>query len=30
LNTIRGLKVMKHMDFDQEHYINFISKEIRK
>ena len=30
LNTIRGLKVMKHMDFEQEHYINFISKEIRK
>ena len=30
LNTIRGLKVMKHMDFDQEHYINFITKEIRK
>ena len=30
LNTIRGLKVMKHMNFDQDHYINFISKEIRK
>tara|TARA_B100000965_G_scaffold115066_1_gene94915 strand:- start:402 stop:1004 length:603 start_codon:yes stop_codon:yes gene_type:complete len=30
LNTIRGLKVMKHMNFDQDHFINFISKEIRK
>ena len=30
LNTIRGLKVMKHMDFEQDHYIDFISKEIRK
>ena len=30
LNTIRGLKVMKHMDFDQDHYIEFITKEIRK
>ena len=30
LNTIRGLKVMKHMDFEQDYYIEFITKEIRK
>ena len=30
LNTMRSLKVMKHMDFEQDHYIDFISKEIRK
>ena len=30
LNTIRGLKVMKHMNFEQDYYIEFITKEIRK
>ena len=30
LNTIRGLRTMKHMAFEQEHYIDFITKEIRK
>jgi len=30
LNTMRSLKVMKHMDFEQDYYIDFISKEIRK
>ena len=30
LNTIRSLKVMKYLDFEQEDYIDFITKEIRK
>ena len=30
LNSTRSLNIMKHIDFEQEDYIDFITKEIRK
>ena len=30
LNSTRSLNIMNHIDFEQEDYINFITKEIRK